>query len=84
MFHFLRDLCCNLHSRDLPSTVCWKATKLVLTARCQGIQFQALASAPPSLPLPHPRKTISLTGVGVGVGVEVAVRKRKSQLFFLN
>lgn len=64
MFHFLRALCCNLSFRHLSSTKCWEGAKLVLNARCQSIQFKALAFTPPPLSLPHPGKTISLTGGG--------------------
>lgn len=78
MLHFLRALCCHLSFRHLYSTKCWEDAKLVLNARCQSIQFQALAFTPPSLSLSHPGKTISLT-LGGGGGYW----KRKSQLLIL-
>lgn len=67
MFHFRRVLCSNLSFRHLSSTKCWEGAKLVLNARCQSIQFQALAFTPPSLSLSHPGKIISLTLGGEGL-----------------
>lgn len=79
MLHFLRALCSHLSFRHLSFTKCWEDAKLVLNARCQSIQFQALAFTPPSLSLSHPGKTISLT-LGWGGG---DWKKEKSQLLIL-